>query len=175
VWSPIEPTILKGLCGQQLELQELEVQVHRLILLTVVVFSLQVDGPMFRPGDVVSVMEDRAEVCKLQKGHGEWSEEMTAVRNNLQKFVSQEIFIAILTSACIYAEPNIHKVVSNLENWRVFIFVPPHAVTWPTWTSGVGGSQCSTGCAGLSGWEEVDLQLCLPETCSRGEPHLLRP
>ena len=61
---------------------------------------------MFRPGDVVSVMEDRAEVCKLQKGHGEWSEEMTAVRNNLQKLVSQEIFIAILTSACIYAEPN---------------------------------------------------------------------
>ena len=123
MWSPIEPKILKGLCSQQLELQELEVQVHRLILLTVVVFSLQVDGPMFRPGDVVSVMEDRAEVCKLQKGHGGWSEEMTAVRNNLQKLVSQEIFTAILTSACIYAEPNIqliHKVVSNLENWRVF-------------------------------------------------------
>ena len=79
MWSPIEPTILKGLCGQQLELQELEVQVHRLILLTVVIFFLQVDEPMFRPGDVVSIMEDRAEVSKLQKGHGEWREDMTAV------------------------------------------------------------------------------------------------
>ena len=71
MWSPIEPKILKGLCGQQLELQELEVQVHRLILLTAVVFSLQVDGPMFRPGDVVSVMEDHAEVCKLH-AEGTW-------------------------------------------------------------------------------------------------------
>ena len=34
---------------------------------------------MFRPGDVVSIMEDRAEVSKLQKGHGEWREDMTAV------------------------------------------------------------------------------------------------
>ena len=42
---------------------------------------------MFRAGDVVSIMEDRAEVSKLQKGHGEWNEEMTAVRNNLQILV----------------------------------------------------------------------------------------
>ena len=35
---------------------------------------------MFKAGDVVSIMEDRAEVCKLQKGHGEWNEEMTPVR-----------------------------------------------------------------------------------------------
>lgn len=41
---------------------------------------LQVDTPVFQPGDVVFVMEDCAEVCKLQKGHGEWNEEMTAVR-----------------------------------------------------------------------------------------------
>ena len=47
-----------------------------MILLTVVI---QVDVPMFKPGDVVSIMEDRAEVCKLQKGHGNWNEEMTAV------------------------------------------------------------------------------------------------
>ena len=59
---------------------------------------------MFRPGDVVSVMEDRAEVCKLQKGHGGWSEEMTAVRNNLQKLVSQEIifFIYCNFDLCMY-------------------------------------------------------------------------
>jgi len=38
----------------------------------------KVDTPVFRPGDVVFVMEDCAEVCKLQKGHGDWSEGMTA-------------------------------------------------------------------------------------------------
>ena len=34
---------------------------------------------MFKAGDVVSIMEDRVEVSKLQKGHGNWNEEMTAV------------------------------------------------------------------------------------------------
>lgn len=38
------------------------------------------DTPVFQKGDMVFVMEDCAEVCKLQKGHGEWNEEMTAVR-----------------------------------------------------------------------------------------------
>ena len=57
-----------------MKLQKLEVQ--RLILLT---FAIQVDVPMFRAGDLVSIMEDRAEVSKLQKGHGEWREDMTAV------------------------------------------------------------------------------------------------
>ena len=44
---------------------------------------------MFRAGDVVSIMEDRAEVSKLQKGHGEWREDMTAVSTwicNLQQY-----------------------------------------------------------------------------------------
>ena len=40
---------------------------------------LQMNVPMFRAGDVVSIMEDRVEVSKLQKGHGEWREDMTAV------------------------------------------------------------------------------------------------
>ena len=34
---------------------------------------------MFRIGDVVRVMEDRGEVTKLQKGHGEWNESMATV------------------------------------------------------------------------------------------------
>ena len=40
---------------------------------------LQMNVPMFRAGDVVSIMGDRVEVSKLQKGHGEWREDMTAV------------------------------------------------------------------------------------------------
>ena len=56
---------------------------------------------MFRAGDVVSIMEDRTEVSKLQKGHGEWNEEMIAVRNNLQTLVLQGMFNAILTSSYI--------------------------------------------------------------------------
>ena len=62
---------------------------------------MQVDVPMFRAGDVVSIMEDRAEVSKLQKGHGEWNEEMTAVRNNLQILVLQGKLNAMLTSSCV--------------------------------------------------------------------------
>ena len=66
---------------------------------------------MFRAGDVVSIMEDRAEVSKLQKGHGEWNEEMTPVRNNLQILVSQGMFIAMLTFSYVChaaeIEPNI--------------------------------------------------------------------
>lgn len=34
---------------------------------------------MFKPGDVVKIMDDRAEVTKLQKGHGEWNEDMQEV------------------------------------------------------------------------------------------------
>ena len=35
--------------------------------------------PAFKPGDVVRIMDDRAEVTKLQKGHGEWNEDMLDV------------------------------------------------------------------------------------------------
>lgn len=34
---------------------------------------------MYRIGDVVSVCDDRGEVSKLQRGHGEWVENMTEV------------------------------------------------------------------------------------------------
>ena len=46
--------------------------------------SMQVEvQPAFKPGDVVRIMDDRAEVTKLQKGHGEWSEDMLNVRGLL--------------------------------------------------------------------------------------------
>ena len=54
---------------------------------------------MFRAGDVVSIMEDRAEVTKLQKGHGEWREDMTAVSiwiYNLQQYSSTRKFSAVV-------------------------------------------------------------------------------
>ena len=117
---------------------------------------------MFRVGDVVSIMEDRVEVSKLQKGHGEWREDMTAV----------SIWICnrwYLEFSAVVPLVNLHVLLCKNTAYK-----PLHAVTWPTWTSGEGGFQCSTGCAGLSGWEEVDLQLCLPEACSWGKPCLLR-
>ena len=39
--------------------------------------------PAFKPGDVVRIMDGRAEVTKLQKGHGEWNEDMLDVRQPL--------------------------------------------------------------------------------------------
>ena len=39
--------------------------------------------PAFKPGDVVRIMDDRAEVTKLQKGHGEWNEDMLDVRGSV--------------------------------------------------------------------------------------------
>ena len=60
---------------------------------------LQVDTPMFRPGDVVFVMEDCAEVCKLQKGHGDWIEEMTAVRTC--RICSTKCYIVSMSSDTI--------------------------------------------------------------------------
>lgn len=34
---------------------------------------------MYSIGDVVSVNDDRGEVSKMQKGHGDWVEDMTEV------------------------------------------------------------------------------------------------
>ena len=39
----------------------------------------QVSTPLFKAGDVVSVSDDMGEVRKLQKGHGEWAEDMAQV------------------------------------------------------------------------------------------------
>ena len=60
---------------------------------------------MFRAGDVVSIMEDRAEVTKLQKGHGEWREDMTAVSiwiYNLQQHSSTRKFSAVVSLVNLY-------------------------------------------------------------------------
>ena len=43
----------------------------------------QVDTTIFRVGDIVRVMEDRGEVSKLQKGHGEWNDSMSIVSEDL--------------------------------------------------------------------------------------------
>ena len=40
----------------------------------------QVDTTLYRSGDVVRVMDDRGEVSKLQKGHGEWNDSMSMVK-----------------------------------------------------------------------------------------------
>lgn len=47
---------------------------------------MQVEGPAFRIGDTVRVMEDLEEVTKMQKGHGEWNETMQSVRMRLANF-----------------------------------------------------------------------------------------
>ena len=41
---------------------------------------LQVDMPSYEVGDVVRVIDDIAEVFRLQKGHGEWNDDMALVR-----------------------------------------------------------------------------------------------
>ena len=40
---------------------------------------MQADVPRYKPGDVVRVMDDLAEVAKLQKDHGGWIDEMSDV------------------------------------------------------------------------------------------------
>lgn len=40
----------------------------------------QVTTSLFKAGDVVCVSDDMGEVCKLQKGHGEWAEDMAQVQ-----------------------------------------------------------------------------------------------
>ena len=37
------------------------------------------ETPVYSIGDVVSVNDDRGEVSKMQKGHGDWVEDMTEV------------------------------------------------------------------------------------------------
>ena len=37
------------------------------------------DTTVFHSGDVIRVMDDRGEVSKLQKGHGEWNDSMSMV------------------------------------------------------------------------------------------------
>ena len=49
-------------------------------VLCVYIFLIyQVHCPVFRVSDVVYVMDDRGEVAKMQKGHGEWAEDMALV------------------------------------------------------------------------------------------------
>ena len=43
---------------------------------------MQVSIPLFQRGDVVRVIEDMAEVFSLQKGHGEWVDDMALVRES---------------------------------------------------------------------------------------------
>ena len=42
-------------------------------------FIAQVGIPRYQVGDIVRVMDDLAEVAKLQKNHGGWVEEMSDV------------------------------------------------------------------------------------------------
>lgn len=42
---------------------------------------------MYSIGDVVSVNDDRGEVAKMQKGHGDWVEDMNEVLCSLHVFV----------------------------------------------------------------------------------------
>ena len=53
--------------------------------------------PAFKPGDVVRIMDDRAEVTKLQKGHGEWNEDMLDVSHlstpNLDRLLCMTVCI----------------------------------------------------------------------------------
>ncbi len=37
------------------------------------------NDPVFEIGDIVRVLEDNTEVCRMQKGHGEWNEGMVKV------------------------------------------------------------------------------------------------
>lgn len=50
----------------------------------------QQDLPNYKRGDVVRVMDDLAEVTKLQKGHGGWIDEMSYV--SLSQYVVQNMY-----------------------------------------------------------------------------------
>lgn len=45
---------------------------------------MQVGIPRYQVGDIVRVMDDLAEVAKLQKNHGGWVEEMSDVSHTHQ-------------------------------------------------------------------------------------------
>ncbi len=44
--------------------------------------SSQVDSPAHEIGDVVRVMDDMAEMYRLQKDHGGWNDDMALVRSS---------------------------------------------------------------------------------------------
>ena len=46
-------------------------------------FIPQVEVPLYEVGDVVRVIDDIAEVFRLQKGHGEWADDIALVCNVL--------------------------------------------------------------------------------------------
>ena len=43
-------------------------------------YILQVEGYVFKAGDIIRIVDDMGEVVKLQKGHGEWNDDMALVR-----------------------------------------------------------------------------------------------
>ena len=43
-------------------------------------YSIQVDTPVFGYGDVVRISDDIVKVHNLQPGHGEWNDDMALVR-----------------------------------------------------------------------------------------------
>ena len=45
--------------------------------------ATQVEVCLVKVGDVVCILEDMAEVNKLQKGHGEWADDMVLVSNSI--------------------------------------------------------------------------------------------
>ena len=47
---------------------------------------------MYEVGDVVCVIDDMAEVFRLQKGHGEWADDMALVCNTLVKSIQNLMF-----------------------------------------------------------------------------------
>lgn len=72
---------------------------------------------MYSIGDVVSVNDDRGEVSKMQKGHGDWVEDMTEVH----------MYFAWPRSLFIYS-----FAFKNCDNHSTFIMIC-HDVVYRVW------------------------------------------
>ena len=58
-------------------------------------FLTQVDVPFIHRGDVVRLIDDMAEIFSLQKGHGEWVDDMA--------LVSGAGYLSLLIYCCVFS------------------------------------------------------------------------
>jgi len=76
----------------------------------------------FARGDVVRVMDDMAEVTKLQQGHGEWNEHMAMVNHFITwlLYIFCTLTLYIVQEMIVVAQNDLHYLL--VSNMIVFDF-----------------------------------------------------
>ena len=129
----------------------------------------QVHCPVFRVSDVVYVMDDRGEVAKMQKGHGEWAEDMALVYTVHATLLYTCIYMYVLyINGCVCM--SLYTCILTLVIFFT-IYMSPSPLPLSPPVSGAAG-QGGEGAAirrrtSGGGREAVGVQPCLPEASAR--------